>query len=535
DTTLGPVVAEAVRADLGQSPVVSVVSTQTVSAALQRMQRAPNARVDTALARDIAKREGIKAIVGGDVHSVGNGFIVTMRLVSADSGRELASLSESADGVKDLIPTIGKMTRQLRRRMGESLKHVQASAVLADVTTSSLPALQKYTEGSRLNATGGDEDKAIALLKEAVSIDTSFAMAYRALAVILSNRGLDREAQIRYIEKAYAHADRLPPIEKYLATATYWTNGPRPDLAKAAQAYESLLVVNPTHAGALNNLALLDAQRRDFTTAEQLLRRAIKANPQSVVAYGNLMAYAAEQGNAALADSIYRAQLTASNNSPRVAAGRATLLFARGRYDSATTFIDSLARTNPGDEVTEQAKLGIHEANSMVHGKLTAALALGNQRTAYAEKHGVAGATLGATFDSAMVEAWYRGHKEKALQLVNAGLQRTPLSSLPPLERPFASLAEVYAFAGRADLARVMLAKFDSIAHTMSPAAAAATRHSINSAIAMAEHRYLDAAHEAQASSTGPCTVCATPTIAIAYDFAQQPDSAIREFTKYVE
>src|SRR5581483_9618173 len=38
DTTLGNVVAEAVRADLGQSPVVSVVTPQTIAAALQRMQ-----------------------------------------------------------------------------------------------------------------------------------------------------------------------------------------------------------------------------------------------------------------------------------------------------------------------------------------------------------------------------------------------------------------------------------------------------------------------------------------------------------------
>jgi tetratricopeptide (TPR) repeat protein len=121
------------------------------------------------------------------------------------------------------------------------------------------------------------------------------------------------------------------------------------------------------------------------------------------------------------------------------------------------------------------------------------------------------------------------------LQIVNAGLQRTPLSSLPPLERPLLSLAEVYALAGRADLANAMLVKFDVVAPTMSPEAAASVRHSIKSAVALAEHRYLDAAHEAQLADVGPCTTCTTPIIAIAYDFAQQPDSAIREFTKYVE
>ena len=42
DSTLGAVVSEAVRADLGQSPVVSVVTTQAVAAALQAYEAADN-------------------------------------------------------------------------------------------------------------------------------------------------------------------------------------------------------------------------------------------------------------------------------------------------------------------------------------------------------------------------------------------------------------------------------------------------------------------------------------------------------------
>jgi hypothetical protein len=91
DSTLGVVVAEAVRADLGQSPVVAVFTTQEAAAALQRMQLPTTARVDTGLARQMARREGVKAVVGGDIHSIaGGGFVVTMKLVSADSGQELA-------------------------------------------------------------------------------------------------------------------------------------------------------------------------------------------------------------------------------------------------------------------------------------------------------------------------------------------------------------------------------------------------------------------------------------------------------------
>ena len=71
DTALGDVVSEAVRTNLAQSRAVSVVPTSTLVGALQRMQRKPTDRVDMALARDLAQREGIKAVVGGTVTPVG--------------------------------------------------------------------------------------------------------------------------------------------------------------------------------------------------------------------------------------------------------------------------------------------------------------------------------------------------------------------------------------------------------------------------------------------------------------------------------
>jgi tetratricopeptide (TPR) repeat protein len=171
----------------------------------------------------------------------------------------------------------------------------------------------------------------------------------------------------------------------------------------------------------------------------------------------------------------------------------------------------------------------------LTRGKLSEALRLASQIAVAAAKDGQQNAILGAAFDSAMVEAWFRGAKDAAIARVDAGLKRMPLDSIKPLDRPYIGLAQVYALAGRPDLARPMLAAFERTASTMSAEGAAAARHSILSAIALAEHRYLDAAHEAQAADIGQCTTCAIPVVAIAYDYAERPDSAIAAFTKYVE
>ena len=87
DSTLGGVVAEAIRASLAQSNAVTLMAPAAVAGALQRMQKPPGVRLDLALARDVAQREGAKAIVDGDVAALGNGYAITVRLVIGGFGR----------------------------------------------------------------------------------------------------------------------------------------------------------------------------------------------------------------------------------------------------------------------------------------------------------------------------------------------------------------------------------------------------------------------------------------------------------------
>ncbi len=534
DTTLGSVIAEAVRADLGQSPVISIITPQAVAADLQLMQRAANTRIDSAVARVVARREGAKAIVTGDVHSLASGgFVVTMRLVGADSGQSLASLSGSANGAKDLIPTIGGLTRSLRRQMGESLKHVQASAQLAQVTTASVDALEKYTAAQRA-MTQGDPDKAIPLFKEAVKIDTGFASAYRALAVALSNRGLDREGQIAAMERAYADTARLPETERWLAVATYWTQGPHPNEAKAAEAYKSLLAIRPTQYAALNNLALLYANHRQFDSAAALLRRSVASNPAGVTSYNNLITNEAELGKWSQVDSTAAVVLKVSGNNPRVAMGRATYLFARGQYDSTIAFMDSLSAANPTDDFLKAQRNGVAGIVATTRGQIAEGMRLTALNTAYNISQGNAQAALGAANDSATIAVWFLRDTAKALSIVQNALKRVPLTSFQPLDRPYGGLAQTYALLGKPDLARSMLTEFDRIAPAYTQEAASRTRHGIESMIAMAEHRYLDSAHESEAADIGNCTICRLPSTGFAFDLAQMPDSAIAAFTKYV-
>src|SRR6185437_12288807 len=85
DAALGRVVSEAVRSGLTESRVFTMLSASDVAAALQRMGQDPKVNLTVYLARQVALREGAKAIVDGSVTPVGTSYVVSTRLVTAAS------------------------------------------------------------------------------------------------------------------------------------------------------------------------------------------------------------------------------------------------------------------------------------------------------------------------------------------------------------------------------------------------------------------------------------------------------------------
>ena len=264
-----------------------MVPTTAVRTVLRRMQRDVNSRVDFPLAREIATREGIKAVVDGNLLGVGGRYVLALRLVSAQTGGELATFRETADDQSEILPAVDRLAKQVRAKIGESLKNVQSAPPLEQVTTSSLEALRLYVQGSKLITESGDFARGSALLEEAVALDTGFAMAYRKLGVEYGNRAL-MEKSNAYFEKAFAHRDRLSDPERYLMLGTYYSHGRHSDLDKARASYEQLLAVQPNNTAGLNNLSNQLYYMHEYERSEQLLERAIKAGPAASIHFRNL-------------------------------------------------------------------------------------------------------------------------------------------------------------------------------------------------------------------------------------------------------
>src|SRR5712671_5333029 len=347
DSTLGPSLTEALRVDLAQSRVVRLLDGAAVGKALGRMGRKPGTALDVALARELALREGAKAVVHGQIDPVGRSYVLSADLLAAADGTVLVTLRENAKDNGAIIEAVDRLSGRLRERIGESLKTIRASEPLEQVTTGSLEALRKYTEGVRAE-NGGDVESAISLLTEATALDTGFAMAYRKLAAVLGNSGASREQVVAATRKAFEHRDRLPEVERYLAIA-YFHSDVDYDPSRVMSAYRSVLERDPENTTALNNLALTLNLARRWVDAETLAVRAI-ALGASWTFYNNAMWAQQGQGHWADVQATLDRDARAFPNSPRVQEARTFLAAARGDYAVAERQMQILQqeqRTSP--------------------------------------------------------------------------------------------------------------------------------------------------------------------------------------------
>jgi tetratricopeptide (TPR) repeat protein len=237
--------------------------------------------VDFAVAREVATREGARAVVDGDVTRLGSGYVLAARLVSALDGAELATFRETATSEDALIGSVGSLSRAIRTRIGESLKGIRQSSPVERVTTPSLAALRKYMEAVKAEEVGGEGERAVQLYEEAIALDTGVAMAYRKLAVVVRNNRLRRDRELAAISAAWRFRDQLSEDERAITEGSYYTYGPEPDARRAIAAYEQLLARDSTNRTALNNAAISYSGRRRRRWTAWLMRwsGAFRATP----------------------------------------------------------------------------------------------------------------------------------------------------------------------------------------------------------------------------------------------------------------
>ena len=530
DSSLSGAVTEAFRIDLTQSPLVRVSTPQQVRATLALMQQAPATVLADSLAREVAARQGAKAIVTGSVGKVGAAYTVAVRLISPERGEALAAFRETASDSTRLIGAIDRVSKRLRDRIGESLRELRAAPRLREVTTSSLPALREYTQGQRLSIAGRRQD-ALPHLKRAVALDTGFATAYVSLGMVYGSIAENGRA-FAAGEHALANQRRLPFVERSFLVGSHAYG--RGDFDTAIDAYTRLLERYPDNVGALNNLGLVYRDGRKYATAESLFTRATQVDSTIPNLYFG----------------IHGSQLLA------------------GKFTETRRTLDLIARRFPGNPVLMNVE--IQDASAQQNWALAerhaeaaiatlqsdtsslidpfeamAAIVMAQGRLAESERYwstqlALSGATkswgrhLYGVLQRATLELRYHNAPARALAVVDSALAQVPMDSVLPGDRPYDALARFYAEAGRLTRARALMAAADTndrrIGRTPGP-----ERVWTRGVLTLAEGKSRDAeASLREAADAHTCTICALPDLARAYEAEGKPEAAVVTYERYL-
>jgi tetratricopeptide (TPR) repeat protein len=535
DSLLGVAVTEAFRIDFAGSPVVTVMPTAKVRDALERMRRPAASPLDAALAREVAIREGVKALITGQVARLGGSFLLSAQLVSAASGEVLAARRETAADSTQVIAAIDRLSARLRERIGESLRSVRSEPPLTQLTTPSLPALHKYIEGQVAGDVDGDYVRAVSLLEEAVALDSGFATAWRTLGGFQDRLG-NREQGVAALTKALQHEDRLTELEREHTRAIYYS-AITGEHDRTVAIYRDITQRYPQDSLAANNLAVEYYVLHQYERAESIWRARLDTiHPWSPGIPLNLVQGLVALGRRAEAERLVdkTANLFPAFDGPLWF--KARMATFRDDYDSARVLTQQIRdryADNPVDKGRASRDLA---AIAMVRGQPGEAEEHTRDAMMASVEAGRSGDYLKDAVTLGFIDTWFRQQPARGLRTVEAALGRFPLDSIKLLERPYVALAIGYASAGRPQRARALLGQYERGVDPMLRRIDDPMRRWAWGQVALAEGRYQDAIAEFKGYVPTPrnCLPCGQDALALAYDRAGSPDSAIAVYERYL-
>ena len=538
DSLLAGAITEAMRADLSQSRRTRVMSRAQVQEVLEHMRQPTGAITREGVIREVAERYGVKAFVTGDVAALGSGYSVSAELISVKSGETLVSVREDAADSTRLLAVVDKVSDRLRRGVGESLWAVNASPPLEQVTTSSLQALRLYSQAIRVGDQEGHTHRAVEILRQATSLDTTFAMAYRKLGVYLREMGA-HAASDNALARAFRNRDRLPDLERYNTAGSYYASVALPDSAIAT--YRALLALYPTDMRGLNNLASVYMDLRQYAVAESLYHRAIASDSSVALLFNHLATVQLNEGKYAEAQQTLAERARRFPPQQDAELISVTIELMQGKLDAGQARAQRLLANAGSDAGARLEPLKVLGSFALIRGKLASSDSDFNAIETLQAGEGSGGGYLEAAVALAFCDIWYRHDRARGLARLNAAVARYPLATLPPLDRNYATLAYVYALGGRPARARELLA--DVRANERVPGT---TRGGLG---LRDEGTYLRALGATELAEGKPaqavvtlsqsvklyfCPTCTLPDLARALELSGHPDSAIAIYQLYV-
>lgn len=221
DPAFDETLEQALTVTLEQSPAVRIVPPHEIARTLRLMQRPAAPRLTTDMARDVCRRVGGAAVLGGSLSRLGHDYVLGLHALDCRTGDALARLQARASRKDDVLRALDDAVPEVREKLGEPRESIRRfdTRVHDLLTTGSLEAFEAYTSGERnVMARGGWST--VPFFERAIELDPEFAYAHAALGLVLGTLGEARRSSA-HAARAYALRHRVSEWERLFITSQY--------------------------------------------------------------------------------------------------------------------------------------------------------------------------------------------------------------------------------------------------------------------------------------------------------------------------
>jgi serine/threonine protein kinase/tetratricopeptide (TPR) repeat protein len=419
DPVFDSTLAQALRVQLGQSPVLDIVSQQHLRQSLQYLGRKQDETVTPQIAREIGEREGIKAILTGTIAPLGKAYLITLTAQNTASGDDIASEEATAPDKEHVLDALNQVTTAMRAKLGESLSSIQRlNAPFGQATTPSLEAFRAYALGDEAHQKGNDIPEAMDHYWRAVGLDPKLAMAWARIGVLYLNSGQVTKAS-EYFTKAYQLSGNVSEREKLYIAGHYYSSVAG-DLNKSIETLQVATQEYPLQIDNFINIGVFYIQNGELEKAAAANNRALALQPDDAIALENGVSTATVLDKPADAEKYVAEARSLGLNGTSLLAIVLQYYAVQGKWDDVQRIVAETA--GRPDQATVTASLGsIYPQFGEIQLAKTTLLRAADQAANVKENDVEAGGLLAAAAAGWMVDECFdaTGVAKHALQLDN--------------------------------------------------------------------------------------------------------------------
>jgi len=298
-----------------------------------------------------ARREfGANLAITGSLQRSGDQVRVTVNLVDASRGRNLASRVIDAQ-MEDLANLENGVLGQVADMLEVELQP-QARNLLRASNTKVADAYDYYLQGRgylyRFDRPG-NSDNAVSAFEKALDKDSHYALAYAGLGeAYLAKYSLNKDGQ--WLERAMTNGQQAIVLNNHLA-------GPHVTLGiiyritgryeQAIQEFKTALNLDPLNADAYRELATAYDNSNQLDEAEKTYRRAIDLRPSSWLSYKDLGVFYVSHNRYRDAEQPYLKVIALTPDNDWGYRNLGTLYYLEGRNNEAEQMLKKAAGIKP--------------------------------------------------------------------------------------------------------------------------------------------------------------------------------------------